>query len=776
MNTEVSQTRPPSTPAPAPSLPLRDWLPAAWSFVAALAGCWPILLPYALLALLADTEQGRDAVAATAASAFDSAGLHAALAQSFSVVFAMLAAHTLLTSSRRGVRWSAAIVRSYAKRNLLDAAPGMLRWKAYIIRTVPGLVGLMAGFVPLALVEWQTHATPKLYGEEVGLALAQLVPITSILYFHRPLIERRFLGGQSLLIFIAWFRGKRVDWTYELVFSALGILWLIVNALQFPQPILTMFIASVVGFLTAQAVRRDEPPAAYFPSHAVMWACTAIALFGGLLLAFNPGWWGMTAGTYVVAMVSLNAWLGFAILLWRLLGSALASLAAVTTTVLVFTGPFGAAAVRFLPQKPTASVSAKQHALEWLRARADDIAHAPGRYPVFIVTADGGGIRAAWWTAGILARIQDRSPDFHRRSFALSGVSGGSLGVAVFTSQAAQAADGTSGGDRCAAGVWSDCAKDVLRQDFLGPVLAAMLTVDLPRSVTRTSLLPDRAASHEASFEEAWRRAAHADHFAESFSALWHGERRLKVPLLLLNTTDAVTGRRLVLAPVTLGDDTPERGDLAPLLGEHEVRLSTAVLLSARFPGVSPAGRVPAQGLPGREYRIVDGGFADNSGGASALEALRALTEAADELKVRQQIQPVAVVIRNDPVSSEPPPPIPPPVKEGDVGVLGALVGPVATLDRLRQTNTQRARSEFLSAVRAAGGCVLARFDLRQDATTDFVLGWMLAPKARDAMVAQIALMEADEHSDLRNAAALAGPFDRPSPPCNPSTTGQPGQ
>lgn len=766
MDTEATQIRPPAAAKAASSLSPRDWLPAAWSFVAALAGCWPILLPYALLALLADTEQGRDAVAATAASAFSAAGLHGALAQSFSVVFAMLAAHTLLTSPRRGARAASVTIRSLATHNLLDAAAGMLRWRAYVIRVVPGLVGLMAGFVPLALVEWQTDTVPKLQGEQAWLALAQLVPVASILYFHRPLIEHRLQYGQSLPILIAWLRGKRVDWSYEITFSALGLVWFIVNLLQLPQPTLLMFIASVLGLLAAEALRRGQPAKAYAPSHAVIWACTAIALCGGLLLALDPGWWGMTAGTYVVAAVSLNAWLGFGMLLWRALGATLAGLAAILTAILVLTGPFGAAAVRVLPQPAPPAIAVRQHALDWLRARDGDIRGARGRYPVFIVTADGGGIRSAWWTAGILARIQAMAPEFYRRSFALSGVSGGSLGVAVFAAEAAQAADGLPDAERCAAGAWADCVADVLRQDFLGPALAALLTVDLPRSATRTSLLPDRAASHETAFEEAWRSAARAGHFEEPFGALWRDERRLAVPLLLLNTTDAVTGRRLVLAPVTLGGDTPERGDLAPLLGQRELRLSTAVLLSARFPGISPAGRVPAQGSPGHEYLIVDGGYADNSGGASALEALRALLDAATELGLRQRIQPVAVVIRNDPVSSDPPPLIPPPVRARDIGVVGALTGPVATLDRLRQAGTQRARNDFLAAIRSAGGCVLDRLDLRQDADTAFVLGWMLAPQAREAMAAQLARMVREEGSDLRLAAGLARPPGQPSPPC----------
>ena len=71
--------------------------------------------------------------------------------------------------------------------------------------------------------------------------------------------------------------------------------------------------------------------------------------------------------------------------------------------------------------------------------------HRPGHdgpIPVILVSTEGGGIRAAYWTANVLAELQDRSQelvrqgeipfDFARHVFSISGVSGGSLGGAIF--------------------------------------------------------------------------------------------------------------------------------------------------------------------------------------------------------------------------------------------------------------------------------------------------------------------------------------------------------
>ncbi|MDO8501352.1 MAG: hypothetical protein Q7S20_05885 [Gemmatimonadaceae bacterium] len=62
--------------------------------------------------------------------------------------------------------------------------------------------------------------------------------------------------------------------------------------------------------------------------------------------------------------------------------------------------------------------------------RAADSSQTPS--PVILVAAAGGGLRAAYWTATSLAAIQNRNHSFNRHVFAISGVSGGSLGAAVY--------------------------------------------------------------------------------------------------------------------------------------------------------------------------------------------------------------------------------------------------------------------------------------------------------------------------------------------------------
>jgi hypothetical protein len=73
--------------------------------------------------------------------------------------------------------------------------------------------------------------------------------------------------------------------------------------------------------------------------------------------------------------------------------------------------------------------------------------------------------------------------------------------------------------------------------------------------------------------------------------------------------------------------------------------------MSARFPIVSPAGSILRAGSPERSVvdRVIDGGYFENDGLATALDVARVLKE--------EGLQPVIVRVTNDPVPRRPAPP-----------------------------------------------------------------------------------------------------------------------
>ncbi len=102
----------------------------------------------------------------------------------------------------------------------------------------------------------------------------------------------------------------------------------------------------------------------------------------------------------------------------------------------------------------------------------------PGPHPLYIVATEGGGIRAAYWTGIVLGGLQDANPNFANHLFAISGVSGGSLGAVVFDALVAEN-DGRS---------YQENAHEILSRDFLSPALAVMLYPDLVQRIV--SLAP----------------------------------------------------------------------------------------------------------------------------------------------------------------------------------------------------------------------------------------------------------------------------------------------
>ena len=127
--------------------------------------------------------------------------------------------------------------------------------------------------------------------------------------------------------------------------------------------------------------------------------------------------------------------------------------------------------------------SAREALNAWLQTRGDKNHYGDQPYPVFFVTAAGGGMYAAHHAASVLARLQDRCPNFAQHVFSISAVSGGSLGAAVFASLANHFAPNASHqpcrlGPLMAGPMEQRVQKYFLDADLLAPVVAASLFPD----------------------------------------------------------------------------------------------------------------------------------------------------------------------------------------------------------------------------------------------------------------------------------------------------------
>lgn len=331
----------------------------------------------------------------------------------------------------------------------------------------------------------------------------------------------------------------------------------------------------------------------------------------------------------------------------------------------------------------------------WLK-RSDRAAYAkatkPLIYPIFIVAAQGGGAYAAYNAATFLARMQDLCPTFRHHLFAISSVSGGSVGAATFAAalDVEDDAGRTVGLEQINSGepcpqVTKFLAKEravedlgkpgtlerqtntILRADFLSPLVAAALFPDFTQTFIPWPVAAfDRARSLEYAFEASGRDIVETRPdgtrppglLEENYFRHWNPQNSF--PALLFNATDAGTGKRVVISPFKLTDSQKFKDEVcllanssetekteiddkavptaAPILSEIPFALSSAAFISARFPWVTPAATVkvnnPCFGK-NETARLVDGGYLDNSGVETALGLIERLKQAAKAAKAQ---------------------------------------------------------------------------------------------------------------------------------------------
>jgi hypothetical protein len=460
--------------------------------------------------------------------------------------------------------------------------------------------------------------------------------------------------------------------------------------------------------------------------------------------------------------VGIGEWLGspavvlFAVALWISVGSVLIYLAdhlriPLLTIVLLWAalvcGFFNDNhAIRTLSRGDDATLTPElTNALEQWHSDVSKVyplTDSSRKRPLYLVASAGGGIRAAYWTAIVLGALEDlaraNGTSFAAHTFVMSGVSGGALGEMTF---AALLVHGPGGG-----GSFTNSSRRFLDHDFLAADLAKMAYADLfQRFIPYPIESFDRARSLEEAWAAAWRTTFTNDALNESIGELYDHATKSNIilPHLLLNGTCVETGQRIITSDLVVRsrimavgreDSSGNFLDVIPAadrLRGAPIRLSTAVHQSARFTYFSPAGRFPDG------THVVDGGYFENSGAASLMDALRQIrwyTGKAGWTDVETRI----ILIANDPIPLQP--------KTSPSRFLLELLSPVRAL-----LNTRTGRGTF--AVEQAyvsnwAGTNISEFNLYERSEDEplgkckrpaaLPLGWTLSQCAMDEMDAQL--------------------------------------
>lgn len=269
--------------------------------------------------------------------------------------------------------------------------------------------------------------------------------------------------------------------------------------------------------------------------------------------------------------------------------------------------------------------------------------------PVYLIATEGGGIRSAYWTAAVLDKLNNMNPHFFRHVYAISSVSGGSVGAAIYTAQYR---------DNLKNRRFKFSIDNFFKKDFLSPLLTAMLIPDLLQKFSPVGINHlDRARYLEDSWESAYQdptvqtfdnEPTGTYHTFNSlnapFSHLWRSNgadsiNSYRVPILFLNSTSAETGRKGIITPLAIENDSNFKGiiDIQEVV-YRQIPLKTAASISARFPIVTPPATIRNINEPSRDAgNFVDGGYLDNSGTTTLLSILSSLTH--DENVVNKLIE-----------------------------------------------------------------------------------------------------------------------------------------
>ena len=258
------------------------------------------------------------------------------------------------------------------------------------------------------------------------------------------------------------------------------------------------------------------------------------------------------------------------------------------------------------------------------------------KYPIYIASAQGGGIYAAYHTAKTFQTITDNLPNFRNHLFAISSVSGGSVGSAIYVSWLRN----------CDINIKEKIDHFFDRpRDPLALIVASMFFGDLFQRVYPIPVAAwDRSLGLELAFEPRNKEKINKTeciNLSESFfetqgvKGPLHDNNKKSIgfpdpiPFLVLNTTEVDNGRRYLISPFRVFKEFTDADFHEPWPQPVEnqqfrdMSYSTAAGLSARFPLISPYGFFSEQ----RFRLFIDGGLYDNSGAITATEIVSNLNQ-----------------------------------------------------------------------------------------------------------------------------------------------------
>jgi hypothetical protein len=544
------------------------------------------------------------------------------------------------------------------------------RIDSFALAAVPWSIVLLSVALGLSLILQTGHILPN-----VGLLAAWVIVFVGLAAFswaHPPATQEQQLAERSTSNVCEWVHHVRVRLGL-LAKRAPGPSWL--TFVIVAVAILFFIVGAVASFVDWEGMSQISLPtriATIFPGPSAALICLGLMigplsvltfLFDGLRLSWTVKGHRIGPSRPPIILV---------LVLW----------------VIAAPYVFSLHTVRVMPSK---LVGDRKEMGEFFKAWASACAPANGPLRPIIVAVSGGASRAAVWGASVLEKVEAASPTGQGPTvFAVSSVSGGSLGVAAYLAllndlpPAQRCTGGSTDARKTQAAVLGQVP---LAHDALGPLLAAAIVVDIPRSLLSLPAFVvrvisgeqprggDRAEWLEHAFEGIWKEARNGNGtlFDKPFLSLFYdesGQIKPGMPIWLANGTEVGSGSRVLTVPFKPQQDWPfyaAKDALAAL--NADVSISTAINNTARFPYLEPSGELLAYRDPkqpakrGEQFRIVrdapgntddarktddtreliDGGYFENEGLQTALELAQWLRTKGRAFVANRAVEPIIV-------------------------------------------------------------------------------------------------------------------------------------
>jgi hypothetical protein len=260
---------------------------------------------------------------------------------------------------------------------------------------------------------------------------------------------------------------------------------------------------------------------------------------------------------------------------------------------------------------------------------------AESRPILFLVNCSGGGSRSATFTLSILQRLDSLSGGkLMRKTFLMTGASGGMLGAAYFRELSRRRDAGDTAIHLQDRRYVNDISGDLLNTLFSSFVARDLASPAQKFVVSDHEYVKDRGFAFEQRLNENTHGLLN-----QQLKDLASDEAAARMPLLLFNPVVTRDSRAMVIStqPVSflmrprfdstkipaMDPDAVDFGALFAKQGPKDLRLLTALRMNATFPYVLPNVWLPSRPV----IDVMDAGFRDNFGEMNAVRFLNAFRE-----------------------------------------------------------------------------------------------------------------------------------------------------